>query len=202
MSRITASGGRAVAVHGDVSKVDGSRGLFAAAQKEFGPLDILVNNAGIYEFNPLEAVDESQFDRQYNLNVKGLLFATQEAVKQFGDRGGSVINISSIVSTSPLPGASVYSSTKAAVDAITKSLSAELGPKKIRVNSVLPGPTESEGFNASAAVAQSKPQFIAQTAFGRLGTGSDIAGVVSFLASSDAGWVTGQLIAASGGFRA
>ena len=201
VAKIHKKGGKAKAVQGDVAKPAESKALIDAAAREFGPVDILVNNAGVFEFRPLADVDEEHFDRQYNINVKGLLFATQAAVNAFGDRGGSVINISSVVSTSPAPNGSVYSSTKSAVDGLTKALAAELGPKKIRVNSVLPGVTITEGFEAMPAAAEFKKWAETTTPFGRAGQPSEIASVVSFLASDDAGWVTGQQLAAAGGLR-
>lgn len=201
VAKIRATGGNASAVKADVSKPAQSKALIDAAAKEFGPVDILVNNAGVFEFRPLAAVDEEHFDRQYNLNVKGLLFATQAAVAAFGDRGGSVVNISSVVSTSPMANGSVYSSTKSAVDGITKALAAELGPRKIRVNSVLPGVTVTEGFGAMPGNEQIRDWAVGQTPFGRMGHPEDIANVVAFLASDEAGWVTGQTLAASGGLR-
>src|SRR5450755_1371940 len=145
IKRITQKEGKAVAVQADVSKPEDIQRLFAEAKKAFGKLDILVNNAGIYEFLPLEAITPEHFHKQFNLNVLGLLLTTQEAVKHFGPAGGNVINISSVVATAAPPQASVYSATKAAVDAITRSLAKELGPKKIRVNSVNPGMVETEG---------------------------------------------------------
>jgi 3-oxoacyl-[acyl-carrier protein] reductase len=198
---IRARGGRAIAVHADVGKTAEIAGLFGAAIREFGKLDILVNNAGVYEFLPLAGVGEEHFDRLFNLNVKGLLFATQEAARAFGDRGGSIINISSVVSLSPFPNAAVYSATKAAVDAFTKSLAAELGPKKILVNSVLPGATETEGFQATPQASDLRSTIVPLTPLGRMGQPRDIANVVAFLASDEAGWITGQLIPVSGGLR-
>jgi len=201
VAKIKKNGGRAAAVKADVSKRSESKALLDAAKKEFGPIDILVNNAGVFEFRPIADVDEEHFDRQYNLNVKGLFFATQAAVNAFGDRGGAVINISSVVSTSPVPNGSVYSSTKGAVDNLTKGLAAELGSKKIRVNSVLPGTTITEGFEAMPQHEQFTEFGISQTPLGRMGLPEDIANVVAFLASDEAGWVTGQTLAASGGLR-
>ena len=198
---IRARGGRAIAVQADVGKTAEIAGLFHTAIREFGKLDILVNNAGVYEFLPLAGVGEEHFDRLFDINVKGLLFATQEAARIFGDRGGSIINISSVVSLSPFPNAAVYSATKAAVDAITKSLAAELGPQHILVNSVLPGATETEGFQAMPQAGDFRSTIVPQTPLGRMGQPQDIANVVAFLASNDAGWITGQLIPVSGGLR-
>jgi 3-oxoacyl-[acyl-carrier protein] reductase len=201
VERIRAKGGKAKAVQADLSRPAEARKLVKAAIEEFGKADILVNNAGVFEFLPLAAVQEAHFDRQFNLNVKGLLFATQAAASAFGEAGGSVINISSVASLSPPPNGSVYSATKAAVDALTKSLAAELGPRKILVNSVLPGLTETEGTNVMEGSDQIRAQLVPQTPLGRIGQPSDIANVVAFLASGEAGWITGQVIPVSGGLR-
>jgi 3-oxoacyl-[acyl-carrier protein] reductase len=199
---ITRRDGKAVAVQADVAKEGDVRRLFAEAMKAFGRVDILVNNAGIYEFAPLENVTPEHFHKQFNLNVLGLLIATQEAAKQFGPAGGSVINISSVVATSAVPQASVYSGTKAAVDAITRSLAKELGPKKVRVNSVNPGMVETEGTHAQGIPeSDMRRQVEAQTPLGRIGQPADIAPAVTFLASDDAGWITGETWYVSGGFR-
>jgi len=164
--------------------------------------DILVNNAGVYEFLPLEDVTEEHFHRQFNVNVLGLILATQEAVKQFGPSGDSIVNISSLASSSAPPTGSVYSATKAAVDAVTKSLAKELGSRKIRINSLNAGMVETEGFHA-AGIAESdfREQVEAQTPLGRIGQPEDIASVAVFLASADSGWVTGQTLVVSGGNR-
>jgi 3-oxoacyl-[acyl-carrier protein] reductase len=201
VAKIKAAGGTAKAVRADVSKPAEAKKLIEATVSAFGRIDILVNNAGVYEFLPLAAIDETHFERMYNLNVKGLLFATQAAANAFGDDGGSVINISSVASLIAVPSGSVYASTKAAVDAITRSLAAELGPKKILVNSVLPGPVETEGFRAMNGADELAARTVPQTPLGRLGQPRDIANVVSFLASADAGWVTGQVIPVAGGLR-
>lgn len=202
VDEITSSGGKAVAVQADVSKKADIERLFAETLKTYGRLDVLVNNAGIYEFAPLDQVTEEHFHRQFNLNVLGLLLATQEAVKHFGESGGSVINVSSLVAVNPLPTASVYSATKAAVDALTKSLAGELGPKKIRVNSINPGMIETEGVHA-AGIAKSdlRAQVEQQTPLGRIGQPDDVASVATFLASSDSGWVTGETLLVAGGYR-
>jgi 3-oxoacyl-[acyl-carrier protein] reductase len=201
VARIRAKGGQAKAVQADLSQPAEAKKLVKAAIEEFGKADILVNNAGVFEFLPLASVEEEHFDRQFNLNVKGLLFATQAAANAFGERGGSVINISSVASLSPPPNGSVYSATKAAVDAVTKSLAAELGPRKILVNSVLPGMTETEGLQEMAGADEMRSKFGPQTPLGRIGQPRDIANVVAFLASDDAGWITGQVIPVSGGLR-
>src|SRR5687768_8944322 len=197
---IVAGGGKAIAVQGDVAKRERVTALFDAARKAFGPVDILINNAGVYEFRPLEAVDEEHIDRQFNINVKGLLFATQEAVKDFdGGRGGVIINIGSIVSLTPPANGSVYSGTKGAVDVITKSLAQELGPKQIRVNTVAPGVTITEGFNSMEGHEGFIGLATARTPLGRTGTPHDIADVVAMLASDDSRWITGAVIPVGGG---
>jgi 3-oxoacyl-[acyl-carrier protein] reductase len=201
VSKIRSKGGRAVAVQADVSKLTDIKRLFESAEREFGRIDLVVNNAGTYEGRPIVSVDEDHFDRHFDLNVKGLFFATQAAVSAFGERGGSIINISSIAASSPVPNLSVYSATKAAVDAFTKSLAAELGPKQILVNSVLPGATDTPGTTAMAGSAESRPHLVSQTPLGRIGQPRDIANVVAFLASDDAAWITGQLIPVSGGLH-
>jgi 3-oxoacyl-[acyl-carrier protein] reductase len=201
VKRITEKGGKAIAVHGDVSKTKDIARLFAETKSRYGKLDILVNNAGIFEFAPLESVTEDHFHRQFNLNVLGLLLTTQEAVKWIGPEGGSIINISSIVGKMPVAGASVYSSTKAAVDAITVSLSKELGPKKIRVNSLNPGMVETEGVHtAGLAESDFRKTLESQTPLGgRIAQPQDIATAAVFFASGDAGWATGQTLVLAGG---
>ena len=201
VAKIKAAAGSAKAVRADVSKPAEAKELVNAAVAEFGRIDILVNNAGVFEFLPLEAVTEKHFDRMFNLNVRGLVFATQAAVNAFGEQGGSVINISSIVSQTAPAYASVYGATKGAVDVLTKSLAAELGPKKIRVNAVLPGPVETEGATSLPAWEPLIAEAVPRTPLGRVGQPGDIATVVSFLASKDAGWITGQIIQAAGGLR-
>jgi len=198
---IASQGGKAIAVQADVSNPIDVKKLFTDARKVFGRLDILVNNAGVYEFAPLEAITPEHFHKQYNLNVLGLLLASQEAVKHFAD-GGSIINLSSVVSTGAPAFASVYSGTKAAVDAITWSLAKELGPKKIRVNAVNPGMVETEGLH-SAGITESdfRKQVEAQTPLGRIGQTRDIAPAVVYFASDDSRWTTGQTLHISGGFR-
>ncbi len=202
VNAITAKGGKAIAVQADVSSEADIKRLFAETKKAYGKVDILVNNAGIYEFLPLENITAEHFHKQYNLNVLGLLLTTQEAVKYIGAEGGSIINIGSVVAQSPVATGSVYSSTKAAVDAITIALSKELGHRKIRVNSVNPGMVETEGFHA-AGIAESdfRKMVEAQTPLGRIGQPQDIAPVVAFVASDDAGWVNGQAIQIAGGMR-
>ncbi len=202
VAEITANGGEAVAVQADVAKKPDIERLFAETKKAFGALDILVNNAGIYEFLPLEKITEDHFHKQFNVNVLGQILATQEAVKHFGSTGGSIINISSVASTSAPAGGSVYSATKAAVDAVTKSLAKELGPRKIRLNTINPGMVETEGLHSAGMVESDfRKQIEAQTPLGRIGQPDDIAPAVVFLASPDAGWITGQSLSLTGGLR-
>lgn len=201
VSDISAQGGKAIAVQGDMAKKSDIERLFAETKKAYGHLDVLVNNAGIYEFLPLEQITEDHFHKQFNLNVLGLILATQEAAKHFNS-SGSVINISSVVGINPLPTAAVYSATKAAVDAVTKSLSKELGSKKIRVNSINPGMIETEGVHAAGfAEGDFRKQVEAQTPLGRIGQPQDVATVAAFLASNDAGWISGETFQVAGGFR-
>jgi 3-oxoacyl-[acyl-carrier protein] reductase len=200
VNEIKAEGGKAVAVQGDMSKKSDIERLFSETKKTYGQLDVLVNNAGIYEFAPLEQITEEHFHKHFNLNVLGLILATQEAAKYFSS-SGSVINVSSVVGLNPLPGAAVYSATKAAVDAVTKSLSKELGPKKIRVNSINPGMIETEGVHASGLLDGFKPQVEAQTPLGRIGQPQDVATVATFLASADSGWISGETFSVAGGYR-
>jgi 3-oxoacyl-[acyl-carrier protein] reductase len=202
VAEITAAGGKAVAVQADVGKSVDIQRLFADTKAAYGALDILVNNAGIYEMAPLEGVTEEAFHRQFNTNVLGLLLTTQEAAKHFGAAGGSVINVSSVVSRLALPGTSVYAATKAAVDLITHVLAKELGPKQIRVNAVSPGLIETEGTHTAGVVGSDfETQVVAQTPLGRIGQPDDVARVAVFLASADSGWITGELLFASGGMR-
>ena len=202
VAEITGSGGKAIAVQGDVSKAADVLRLFAETKKAFGTLDVLVNNAGVYQFAPLEELTESEFHRQFNTNVLGLILATQEAVKHFGEHGGSVINIGSVVSRLGMPGTTVYTATKGAVDAITLVHSKELGPRNIRVNSINPGGVETEGTHAMGIIGSDMERaMVAQTPLGRLGQPGDIATIAVFLASADAGWLTGEKLLASGGMR-
>jgi len=202
VSEITTQGGKAVAVQGDVAKKADIEKLFAETKKAFGHVDILVNNAGVYEFGPLEQVSEEHFHKQFNTNVLGLILTTQEALRHFNGDGGSVVNISSVVGINPMPGAAVYSATKAAVDAVTKSLAKELGPKKIRVNSINPGMIETEGVHAAGFIGSDfQKSAEAQTPLGRIGQPQDVATVATFLASADSGWITGETFLVSGGYR-
>jgi 3-oxoacyl-[acyl-carrier protein] reductase len=202
VQRIRQSGGKAVAVQADVSKLEDVRRLFAETKKAFGKLDILVNNAGIYEFAPLAEISAEHFHKHFDLNVLGLLLTTQEAVKHFGPSGGSIVNMSSFAATAALPNTSVYSGTKAAVIAITRSLAQELGPRKVRVNAIAPGVIETEGLHASGiAGSDFQRQAEAQTPLGRIGQPGDIAPAVVFLASADSAWTTGETLTISGGLR-
>ena len=202
VAEITKQGGKAVAVQGDVSKAPDVQRLFAETKRAFGKLDVLVNNAGVYQFAALGEITEEQFHRQFNTNVLGLLLATQEALKLFGPEGGSVINIGSTISRVTPPATVVYTATKGAVDAVTHVLSKELGPKKIRVNSINPGVVETEGAHAAGFIgSESQKQFEAQTPLGRIGQPDDIAPIAVFLASADSGWMTGETVLASGGLR-
>jgi 3-oxoacyl-[acyl-carrier protein] reductase len=202
VKRINENGGRALVVQADVSKPDDIKRLFAQTKSAYGKLDVLVNNAGTYEFLPLESITPEHFHRQFNLNVLGLLLTIQEAVKQFGPSGGSIINISSIVGPMPVKNGSVYSATKAAVDALTIALSQELGPKKIRVNSLNPGMVETEGLHAlGLAESDFRKMVESQTPLGRIAQPEDIARAAVFFASDEAGWVTGQTLILAGGQR-
>lgn len=199
---ITRAGGRAIAVQADVSKEAEVIRMFAEANRALGRVDILVNNAGVYEFAPIEAMTEAQYRRMFDLNVLGLLFATREAVKQFGPEGGNIINIGSVAATSAPPTGSVYSATKGAVDTITKSLAKELGARKIRVNAVNPGMVETEGTQTIGITSGEFAQQVqAQTPLGRIGQPNDIAPVVSYIASEDARWISGETLVVAGGYR-
>ncbi|MCB8876420.1 SDR family NAD(P)-dependent oxidoreductase [Acidisoma silvae] len=200
VAAITGKGGRAVAVQGSVA--DAGDRIVAETVAAFGHIDILVNNAGVYAFAPLEAVTAEEFHRQFNTNVLGLLLTTQAAVAHFPEQGGSVINISSVVSRFTPPGTVVYTATKGAVDAITHTLAKELGPKQIRVNAINPGVVVTEGARAIGVIdGEFEAAAVAQTPLGRVGQPDDIAGVAVFLASDDSRWVTGETIITAGGFR-
>jgi 3-oxoacyl-[acyl-carrier protein] reductase len=202
VAEIGKNGGKAVAVQADVSKSAEVERLFAETKKSFGSLDVLVNNAGIYEFAPLENVEEQAFHRQFGINVLGLILSTREAVKLFGDNGGCVINIGSLASILTPPDSVLYSATKAAVDAVTHVLAKELGPRKIRVNSINPGIVETEGFHAAGlAGSDFEKNGIAKTPLGRAGQPRDIAPLAVFLASPESQWLTGQILLASGGLQ-
>ncbi len=202
VAQITRQGGRAIAVQANVAKQAEIDRLFSETKKAFGRLDILVNNAGIYEFSPLEDVTEEHFHKQFDVNVLGLILASKAAVRHFDAAGGSIINISSGASTLTPPNTSVYSATKAAVDAVTRSLAKELGPRNIRVNSINPGMVETEGVHAGGfAESDFRKQLEAQTPLGRIGQPQDIAPAAVFLASRDAAWITGETLVIAGGLR-
>lgn len=202
VAEIKDAGGRAVAVHGDVSQAADVRRLFEAAKSSFGAVDILVNNAGVFAFEPLEAVTEAEFHREFDTNVLGTILAIREAVNHFGTRGGSVINISSVASLNPQPNSLVYAATKGAVDSITLSMSRELGARNIRVNAIAPGGVDTEGLKRIGIVgSEFEKQIIAMTPLGRFGQPDDIARIAVFLASDEASWLTGERITASGGWR-
>ncbi|MGE5191276.1 MAG: SDR family NAD(P)-dependent oxidoreductase [Deltaproteobacteria bacterium] len=201
-AEISANGGKALAVHANVTKKPDIERLFAETKKAFGRLDVLVNNAGVYEFAPLENVTAEHFHKHFDINVLGLLFASQEAAKQFGKEGGSIVNISSVVATLAPPGTSVYSATKAAVNAVTRSLAQELGPRKVRVNSINPGMVETEGLHtAGIAEGDFRRQTEQQTPLGRIGQPQDVAPMAVFLASADSAWITGESFYISGGMH-
>jgi 3-oxoacyl-[acyl-carrier protein] reductase len=200
VKRITAKGGKAIAVQADVSQPKDITRLFSETKAAYGKLDILVNNAGVYEFGPLESITPEIFHRLFDLNVLGVLLTTQEAAKHFNGNGGSIINIGSIVGSMPVATASVYSATKAALDAITISLSKELGPKKIRVNALDPGMVETEGFHTAGLTESDFRKTVeSQTPLGRIAQPEDIARAAVFFASDEAGWVTGQALIVAGG---
>ena len=202
VNEIVANGGKAVAVQGNVSRKADVKKLFEETKNAFGKVDILVNNAGVFKFEPLEEVTEEEFHRQFNTNVWGTILATQEALQYFNGDGGSVINVSSIISDNPLAHSVVYSATKGAVDTIAVGLSKELGSKNIRINTIAPGGVETEGTHTAGIVGGDfEKQIIAGTPLGRIGQPGDIAKVAVFLASDDSQWVNGEKISVSGGFR-
>jgi 3-oxoacyl-[acyl-carrier protein] reductase len=199
---ITSLGGKAIAVQGNMSKPEDIERLFAKSKEAFGRVDILVNNAGIYEFMPLEKITEEHFHKHFDLNVLGLLLASQAAAKQFDGKGGSIINLSSVVSTLGIAESAVYSGTKGAVDAMTRSLGSELGPRGIRVNAIRPGMVVTEGTQSMGNVeSDMRKQVEAQTPLRRIGQPQDIAGAAVFLASDDSAWITGETFVISGGYR-
>lgn len=202
VAEITDKGGKAIAVQGDVAQTADVQRIFAETKKAFGRLDVVVNNAGVYQFAPLAEITEEQFHQQFNTNVLGLILVTQEAVKHFGAEGGSIINIGSTVSQRTPPATAVYAASKGAVDAVTHVLARELGPKKIRVNSINPGGVETEGTHAAGIIGSDFAKtIVASTPLGRLGQPEDIAPIAVFLASEDSGWLTGETLLASGGMR-
>jgi 3-oxoacyl-[acyl-carrier protein] reductase len=202
VAEIKAVAGKAIAVQGDVAKAADVKKIFAETKQAFGRLDILVNNAGVYNLVPLEKVTEEDFHRHFNTNVLGLLLATQEAAKLFDGEGGSVINIGSVASDINPPNSVVYTATKGAVDAVTRVLAKELGPRKIRVNAINPGVIETEGTHAAGVIGSvAEKQMVALTPLGRTGRPDDIAPVAVFLASDESRWVTGDTLVVSGGLR-
>lgn len=202
VAEIVKAGGKAVAVQGDVSKASDVHRIFAETKKAFGRLDVLVNNAAVYQFAPLGEITEEEFHRQFNVNVMGLILATQEAVKHFGVEGGNIINIGSNASQMTPAATAVYTATKGAVDAVTRVLAKELGPNRIRVNSINPGPVETEGLHAMGIMGSDfLKHFEAQTPLGRIAQPEDIAPIAVFLASQDSAWLTGETLLASGGLR-
>jgi len=202
VSEIKKTGGKAVALQGDVAKAQDIERLFAEAKKQFGKLDILVNNAGVYEFSPLENISAEHYDRIFDINVRGLLFASREAAKYIDGNGGSIINIGSVVSSIAPPNSSVYTATKGAVDAITKTLANELGARKIRVNAINPGMVITEGAQSQGIIeSDMRKQIESQTPLGRIGKPEDIAPAAVFFASDDSAWITGESLVVAGGLR-
>jgi len=202
VTEITKSGGKAIAVQGSVAVAADVKRIFRETKEVYGQVDILVNNAGVFKFEPVETITEEEFHRQFNINVLGTLLATQQAVNDFGTNGGSIINVSSVISDNPSAHSVVYSATKGAVDTIAVALSKELGSRKIRVNTIAPGGVETEGTHSVGIIGSDfEKQLIAGTPLGRLGQPDDIAKVAVFLASEDAEWVNGEKISVSGGFR-
>jgi 3-oxoacyl-[acyl-carrier protein] reductase len=198
---ITGNGGRAIAVQGDVAQRTEAQRLVAETKKAFGRLDVLMNNAGVYSFAPFDQFSEQEFHRQFNTNVLGMFLMIEAALPAFGAEGGSIINISSETSVTAIPTLSIYVASKSAVNGLTRVLSKEFGPRKIRVNAVGPGGTETEGAHAAGMGPEAKEQIIAGTSLGRVGQPADIARVAVFLASDDARWVTGEIILANGGHK-
>lgn len=202
VNEITGAGGKAAAIQANVSKKSDIESLFAKTKALFGQLDILVNNAGVYEFLPLQSVTEDHFHKMFDLNVLGLILTTQEASNHFGPDGGSIINISSLASSYTGPNMTVYSATKAAVDAVTKCLAKELGPRKIRVNSINPGIIVTEGAQIAGIIESDLEKYvIAQTPLGRIGQPGDVAPAVVFFASNDSAWISGETLFIAGGLR-
>jgi len=202
VAEIEQGGGKAIAIQGDVSKAADVQRIFAETKRAFGRIDVLVNNAAVYKFEPLGEITEEEFHRQFNINVMGVILAAQEAVKHFGAEGGTIINIGSNAVEITPPASAVYTATKSAVDAVTRVLAKELGPNKIRVNSINPGPVETEGLHSLGLMGSDfLKQFEEQTPLGRIAQPEDIAPIAVFLASQDSGWLTGETLLASGGLR-
>ncbi len=201
VASIKQKGGKAIAVQGDVSKEADVKRLFVETKQAFGAVDVLVNNAGVYAFQPIEEVTEAEYRREFDINVLGPLLTTKEAVAHFNGKGGSVINVSSLASTKGIPTSAVYSGTKGALDAVTRVLAAELGPRNIRVNTLAPGGVDTEGTRTLGMIGSDmEKQFVAATPLGRIGQPGDIGKIAVFLASEQSGWVTGERIVAAGGF--
>jgi 3-oxoacyl-[acyl-carrier protein] reductase len=202
VGEITGAGGRAIAVQADVARAEDVRALFQTARQTFGRVDVPVNNAGVYRFQALGDITEDEFHREFNINVLGVVLATREASQAFGTEGGSVINLGSVVSETTPPMSAVYTGSKAAVDAMTRVLAKELGPRNIRVNSLNPGGVETEGAHSAGIIGTDfQRNMVAQTPLGRFGQPGDIAPVAVFLASDDSAWLTGEVLVASGGYR-
>jgi 3-oxoacyl-[acyl-carrier protein] reductase len=202
VNEIIAAGGKALAVQGSVAIAADVKRLFKETKEAYGQIDILVNNAGVFQFDPIEAITEEEFHRQFNTNVLGTILATQQAVLDFGNNGGSIINVGSVISDNPMANSVVYSATKGAVDTIAIALSKELGSKKIRVNTIAPGGVETEGTHTAGIIGSDlEKMMIAGTPLGRIGQPGDIAKVAVFLASDDSEWVNGEKINVSGGAR-
>lgn len=202
VAEITSKGGKAVAVQANVAKQSDIDRLFSETKKAFGRLDILVNNAGIYEFSPIEQVTEASFHKHFDTNVLGLILASKAAVSHFDAAGGSIVNVSSLASTATPPNTSVYSATKGAVDAVTRSLAKELGPRNIRVNAINPGVVDTEGFRAAGFEdSDFRKEAEGKTPLGRIGRPEDIAPAAVFLASADSRWITGETLVVAGGLR-
>ncbi|MES1185865.1 MAG: glucose 1-dehydrogenase [Myxococcales bacterium] len=202
VAEIQAQGGTAIAVQADVTNSDDIKRLFLETKRAYDKLDVLVNNAGVFAFQPLEQVTEAEFTRQFHTNVLGPLLVTQEALKYFGSEGGNVVNVSSVVSESAPPASSIYAATKGALDVVTRVLAKELSARNIRVNTVAPGPVETEGTHAAGMIGSDFMQtLIDATPLKRLGQPDDIARVAVFLASADSGWLTGERLVSSGGYH-
>jgi 3-oxoacyl-[acyl-carrier protein] reductase len=201
VSEIEKAGGKAVAVQASVASAADVKRLFEASDKAFGRLDILINNAGVYAFTPIEAVNEENFASMFDVNVRGLLLASKEAVARFPAEGGTIVNVGSVVGEIAPPAASVYAGTKAAVNAITRVLAKELGSRQIRVNAVNPGPIVTEGFKSAGMAGDIEASMVASTPLGRVGQPDDVAEAVAFLVSDDARWITGSLVDTAGGWR-
>jgi 3-oxoacyl-[acyl-carrier protein] reductase len=202
VASIKQKGGKAIAVQGDVSKQADVKRLFAETTKAFGAVDVLVNNAGVYAFQSIDDFAEAEYRRQFDINVLGPLLATKEAVGHFNGKGGSVINVSSVISSKSFPQSAIYSGTKGALDSVTRALAAELGPRKIRVNTLAPGGVDTEGARSLGMIGSDmEKQLVAQTPLSRIGQPDDIGRIAVFLASDQSGWLTGERIVAAGGYN-